>query len=87
MQAQAPAPQLIQAQREIGTAERVVGLFGGVFGKLFDGAIAIAPSLHRGFTSNGRTASVTVFDLDTLKVVATIEGTGEKPDAIESDSW
>jgi YVTN family beta-propeller protein len=48
--------------------------------------IAIAQSLHRGFTSDGKTASVTVFDLNTLKVVATIKGTGEKPDAILYDS-
>ncbi|HEY8683383.1 MAG TPA: YncE family protein [Rhodanobacter sp.] len=48
--------------------------------------IAVAPDLHRGFTSNGKTASVTVFDLDSLKTVATITGTGENPDAILYDS-
>ncbi len=48
--------------------------------------IAVAQDLHRGFTSNGKNASVTVFDLDSLKTVATITGTGEKPDAILYDS-
>ena len=47
--------------------------------------IAIAPELKRGYTSNGKTSSVTVFDLDTLAVVATVKGTGEKPDAIIYD--
>ena len=48
--------------------------------------IAIAQDLHRGFTSNGKANSVTVFDLDTLKPIATIKGTGQKPDAILYDS-
>jgi YVTN family beta-propeller protein len=48
--------------------------------------IAVALDLRRGFTSNGKSASVTVFDLDSLKTVATITGTGEKPDAILYDS-
>ncbi len=48
--------------------------------------IAIAQDLHRGFTSNGKTDSVMVFDLDTLKTVATISGTGQKPDAILYDN-
>ena len=48
--------------------------------------IAFAPEVHRGFTSNGRSASVTVFDLDSLKTVSTITGTGDSPDAILYDS-
>ena len=48
--------------------------------------IALAPDLGRGFTSNGAAASVTEFDLTTLKTVATIGGTGDKPDAIIYDS-
>lgn len=47
--------------------------------------IALAPSLHRGYTSNGKGNAVTVFDLDTLAVTDTIKGTGEKPDAIVYD--
>lgn len=48
--------------------------------------IAFAPDLHRGFTSDGRSASVTVFDLDSLKTVGTITGTGNGADAILYDS-
>jgi DNA-binding beta-propeller fold protein YncE len=47
--------------------------------------IAIAQDLRRGFTSDGKSNSVTVFDLDTLKTVATIPVTGQKPDAILYD--
>ena len=43
--------------------------------------IAVAPTLGRGFTSNGRDNSVTIFDLKTLKTLGTVAvGTG--PDAI-----
>jgi DNA-binding beta-propeller fold protein YncE len=48
--------------------------------------IALAPDLHRGFISDGRSASVTVFDLDSLKIVGTVTGTGQNPDAILYDS-
>jgi YVTN family beta-propeller protein len=44
--------------------------------------IALAPELGRGFVSNGRANSVTVFDLKTLVVIATVTTTGENPDAI-----
>jgi YVTN family beta-propeller protein len=44
--------------------------------------IALAPDLKKGFTSNGRAGTVTVFDLGTLAVTATIKVTGENPDAI-----
>jgi|SRR5271157_532619 len=46
--------------------------------------IALAPELGRGFTSNGRTNTVTIFDLKTLKVLGTAP-TGEGPDAIVYD--
>jgi YVTN family beta-propeller protein len=44
--------------------------------------IALAPELGRGFTSNGRAGTVTVFDLKTLAVITTVKVTGENPDAI-----
>jgi DNA-binding beta-propeller fold protein YncE len=47
--------------------------------------IAIDPELNRGFTSNGRGNSVTVFDARTLAVVGEIKTTGENPDAILYD--
>jgi DNA-binding beta-propeller fold protein YncE len=46
--------------------------------------IAIAADLGRGFTSNGRSANVTIFDLKTLKPVGTAK-TSEGPDAILFD--
>lgn len=46
--------------------------------------IAIASEFGRGFTSNGRTANVTIFDPKTLQVIGTAK-TGERPDAIIYD--
>src|SRR5690349_10594348 len=43
--------------------------------------IAIASDLGRGFTSNGRSNSVTIFDLKTLKAIGTVK-TDANPDAI-----
>ncbi len=42
---------------------------------------ALAPKLGRGYTSDGKSNSVTVFDLKTLKPLGQI-GVGERPDAI-----
>ena len=48
--------------------------------------IALAPELGKGFTSNGRENTVTVFDLKTLKQTAKIKLDGaENPDAIVYD--
>lgn len=47
--------------------------------------IAIAAALNKGFISNGRGNSVTVFDLKTLKTVGTAPA-GENPDAILYDA-
>lgn len=47
--------------------------------------IAVADDLGLGFTSNGKTNSVTVFDLASLNTVDEIKGTGENPDAIVYD--
>lgn len=44
--------------------------------------IALAPELGKGFTSNGRDGSITVFDLATLKTTAKIATDGKNPDAI-----
>jgi len=43
--------------------------------------IAIASDLGRGFTSNGRANTSTIFDLRTLKILGTVN-TGKNPDAI-----
>jgi DNA-binding beta-propeller fold protein YncE len=46
----------------------------------------MVPELDQGFTSNGKDAAVTVFDLATLKPLGTITGTGLNPDAIVYDT-
>ena len=45
-------------------------------------AVALAPEFGRGFTSNGRDSSVTVFDLKTLATVTRIPIDAQNPDAI-----
>lgn len=47
--------------------------------------IALAPELGRGFTSNGREGTVTIFDLKTLKVIDKVKDVGQNPDAILYD--
>jgi YVTN family beta-propeller protein len=44
-------------------------------------AIALAPDLNRGFTSNGRAGTVTIFDLTTLTAIDRVTA-GQNPDAI-----
>jgi DNA-binding beta-propeller fold protein YncE len=44
--------------------------------------VAFAPLHKRGFTSNGRADTVSVFALDTLQVVQEVAVSGKKPDAI-----
>lgn len=47
--------------------------------------IALSPELGKGFTSNGRADTVTVFELNSLKVTSTIPVRGHNPDAILYD--
>jgi DNA-binding beta-propeller fold protein YncE len=49
--------------------------------------IAFAPALNRGFTSNGRDTSVTIFNLKTLAPISTVKVTGRNPDAIVFDPF
>ncbi len=62
---------------------------GSVVGDIPDTAgvhgIALAQDLGKGFTSNGRDNSVTVFDLKTLKEISKIKIEGQNPDAILYD--
>jgi YVTN family beta-propeller protein len=48
--------------------------------------IALAPALGKGFTSNGRADTVTVFDLASLQPIGTIDVGGHNPDAILFDT-
>ena len=47
--------------------------------------VAIAPEFGRGFTSNGKDSSVTIFDLQTLQAVGSVK-VEKNPDAILYDS-
>jgi DNA-binding beta-propeller fold protein YncE len=47
--------------------------------------IALVPDLNKGYTSNGRGGSATVFDMKTLKTLTTIK-VGQNPDAITYDA-
>jgi hypothetical protein len=47
--------------------------------------IALAPEFGKGFTSNGQTNDVTIFDFNTLKPIRRV-ATGKGPDAIVYDS-
>jgi DNA-binding beta-propeller fold protein YncE len=46
--------------------------------------IALAPELGRGFVSNGREGTVTIFDIQTLKLITKVK-VGDNPDAILYD--
>src|SRR5215475_14016549 len=48
--------------------------------------VALAPELGRGFTSNGRDNSVTVFDPKTLKTLQQVKVDAQNPDAILYDA-
>src|ERR1700758_1432684 len=47
--------------------------------------IALAPELGRGFTSNGREGTVTIFDIKTLAPIGEKVKVGDNPDAILYD--
>ena len=47
--------------------------------------IAFVRELNRGFTSNGRDTTVTIFDLKTLAPIAVVKVSGRNPDAITYD--
>jgi len=68
------------------TRVMVVDLTAGkLSGEIVDTAgvhgVALDPEMHRGVTSNGKANTASIFDLDSLKPVATVS-TGEKPDGI-----
>jgi YVTN family beta-propeller protein len=64
----------VDSGRVVGKIENTPGVHG----------IAVAPEFGRGFVSNGQAATVTIFDLKTLKKIADVP-TGKKPDAILYD--
>ena len=68
------------------TRVMVLDLQGRLKGEVKDTAgvhgVAFSRELDRGWTSNGRANTVTVFKLSTLEVVGVLKTTGENPDAI-----
>jgi DNA-binding beta-propeller fold protein YncE len=75
-----------------GRSTRVVALdteTGKVAGEVPDTpgihGVALAPELGRGFTSNGRDSSVTIFDLASFATIAKVHIDGRNPDAILYD--
>jgi len=58
---------------------KVVGEIGGLSGVH---GVALADELGRGFISNGRSSTVTIFDLKTLAKLGEVKSTGDNPDAI-----
>jgi DNA-binding beta-propeller fold protein YncE len=65
----------IDHQKVIGTIPKTDGVHG----------IAIAPDAKRGFVSNGRAGTMTIFDLEKLTPIAEVKVTGDNPDAILYD--
>lgn len=57
-------------------------IVGSIPGTLGVHGIALAQDLGRGFTSNGKSNSVTAFDLDSLKVIQEVKIPAQNPDAI-----
>jgi DNA-binding beta-propeller fold protein YncE len=72
-----------------GTQVEVIDLdSGAIVGKIANTlgvhGIAVAPELGRGFISDGKASTVTIFDLKTLSTISEVP-TGNKPDAIIYD--
>jgi len=67
----------LKTDKQIGEIDNLNGVHG----------IAIANEFNKGFISNGRSDTVTVFDLKTFKVIADIHVTGKNPDAIAYDPY
>ena len=62
----------LETGHPVGTIANTAGVHG----------VALARDRNRGYTSNGRANTVTVFALDTLEVIATVPVAGINPDAI-----
>jgi YVTN family beta-propeller protein len=67
----------IKSGKLVGTIPDTKGIHG----------VALVHDLDKGFTSNGRDSSVTVFNMKTLEVIAKIQVTGQNPDAILYDAF
>jgi DNA-binding beta-propeller fold protein YncE len=75
-----------------GNAVEVLNVDTGVKGEPITGlqgvhGVAFAPERDRGYISNGRGNSISVFDLKTHKVLEEVPSTGQNPDAIMYDKF
>jgi len=62
----------------VGTIPKTDGVHGIAIGRT-------RGQLHRGYISNGRAGTMTIFDLEKLNTLAEVKATGENPDAILYD--
>jgi DNA-binding beta-propeller fold protein YncE len=75
-----------------GNAVEVLNIDTGAKGEAITGlqgvhGVAFAPERGRGYISNGRGNSVTVFDLTTRKILGEIPSSGQNPDSIMYDAF
>jgi YVTN family beta-propeller protein len=67
----------VVTQKVIGTIPDTKGVHG----------IALARDINKGFISNGKDSSVTIFNLKSLEVITKVSVTGKNPDAILYDQF
>lgn len=67
----------VAAKKVVGTISDLKGVHG----------IAVANDLNKGFISNGKDSSVTVFDLKTFSIIVKVNIAGRNPDAILYDEF
>jgi YVTN family beta-propeller protein len=65
-----------------GTTGAIIGVIAGLAGVH---GISVVPEIGKGFITNGKSGTVTVFDPKTLKSTAEIKSTGKNPDALVYD--
>jgi DNA-binding beta-propeller fold protein YncE len=75
-----------------GSVVEILNVDTGVKGEPITGlqgvhGVAFAPTRNRGYISNGRGNSISVFDLKTHKVLETVPSSGQNPDAIMYDAF
>lgn len=72
---------------QVQIADAVTGKEIGTIPAIGAHGIAIATELNKGFITNGKDSSVTIFDLNTMKVIEKVSVTGKNPDAILYDKF
>ena len=75
-----------------GNAVEIMNIDTGVKGEAITGlegvhGVAFAPERNRGYLSNGRGNSVSVFDLETRKILGEIPSSGQNPDSVMYDAF